>query len=144
MARVLLACGLVAMLTACGGGTAGEVAAPEVIDFKAAVEVSPTQPVAGRRVSFTLELKSGCNKRQETDIVLRVESQDGTRVMYQETWDAVDFDPAEVWNLTQGFVADTDPGKQTWRVRIVVKDHGTGLVLHEEDAARVNFTGTAL
>ena len=91
-------------------------------------------------MSFTLEVTSGCNRARETDVVLRVMSQDGTRVMYEQVWDLVEFEPTEVWNLTQGFVADSDPGKAPWKVRIVVRDHDTGTVLHEQDAAQLKFS----
>ena len=126
-------------LVGCGLGEEKPAARPDVFEFKAAVVVTPEKPVPGRRVSLNVELVSACNKKVETDIVMRVVDSAGTRVMYEQTWSSVDFQPTEVWNLSQGFLADSDAAKHQWKVTLLVLNHESGAKLYERDALALDF-----
>ena len=106
--------------------------------FNAKVAVNPTQPISNQRVSFTLEVTSSSNRELKTDIVLKVVSPTG-ETMYESKWDDVLFHENEVWNLTQGFLPDSNAARTAWAVQIVVKDHATHEVLYDQAAATLDF-----
>jgi hypothetical protein len=140
MVKGIVALGVLTLAVAGCGGTVGAV--PDdfaTYKFDAKVAVNPTQPLANKRVSFTLEVTSSSNRAVKTDIVLKVISAQG-ETMYQSNWDDVLFHENEVWNLTQGFLPDSNAAKTAWNVQITVRDHATGDVLFDQAAARLDFT----
>ncbi len=127
-----------AVLAGCGGDISKLATDDVVYDFQASLITTPSAPTVGGRVSMNLDLTSNSNRDLNADIVLRVVGMDG-RVMYQQVWSAVDFKQGENWNLTQGFYPDSDAGQQGWKVELLVRDHGKGTTLFDEDVAQLNF-----
>ena len=139
MFKGIVTLGFLCVLTGCAGGEAGALPDDFVTyKFDATVAVNPTQVEANKRVSFTLEVTSSSNRDVKCDVVLKVVSADG-ETMYESKWDDVLFHEHEVWNLTQGFLPDSNAGKKAWTVQIVVKDHATGEVLYDKAAATLDF-----
>jgi hypothetical protein len=131
---------LLLALTGCGGGVAGELPADSVsYKFEAKVAVNPVAPQPNSRVNFYLEVTSASTHAVETDITLSVVSKEN-EVMYESVWNEVLFHENEVWNLTQGFLADSDAARKSWAVRIVVKNRKTGEVLFNQTIATLDFT----
>jgi hypothetical protein len=130
---------LLVALAGCGNGVAG--ALPEDLvtyKFDAKVAVNPSAPQANRRVNFNLEVTSSSNKAVKTDIVLKVVSQEG-ETMYESIWNDVLFHEGEVWNLTQGFLADSDAARKPWAVKITVKNLETNALLFDQSIATLDF-----
>ena len=125
-------------LAGCGGDVGSLPADSVTYKFDAKVAVNPTQPVANERLTFVLEVTSASNREVKTDVVLKVVSAD-SETMYESKWDEVLFHENEVWNLTQGFLPDSNAAKKAWTVQIVVKDHVTGEVLYDQAAAKLDF-----
>jgi hypothetical protein len=102
---------LAAFLLLVGSGCVGEYSStPEELaryEWVAEVKVNPTLPVAGRPLSFNLELTSRSNTLVVVDIALRAHRADGT-LLHEQVWRGVKFHPEEVWNLTQGFITSTN------------------------------------
>ena len=140
MGKGLIAVGVLALaLTGCGGGVVGELPADSVsYKFDAKVAVNPTQPQANKRVNFNLEVTSSSNTSVKTDIVLKVVSKEG-ETMYESAWNDVLFHENEVWNLTQGFLADSDAARKPWGVKIVVTNIATKEVLYDQTIATLDF-----
>lgn len=139
MLKGMVTLGVLTLAVAGCGGTVGTVPDDFVTyQFDAKVAVNPTQPLANKRVSFTLEVTSTSNRSVQTDIVLKVISAAGV-TMYQSTWDDVLFHENEVWNLTQGFLPDSNAAKTAWNVQITVREHATGNVLFDQSAAKLDF-----
>ena len=139
MLKGIVTLGFLTLAVAGCRGAVGEL--PEdfvTYKFEAKVAVNPTQPLANKRVSFNLEVTSSSNRAVKTDIGLKVINPSG-ETMYQSTWDEVLFHENEVWNLTQGFLPDSNAGKSAWDVQITVKDHATGNVLFNQSAAKLDF-----
>ncbi len=130
---------LLLALAGCGGGEVGALPADLVTyKFDAKVAVNPTAPLANRRVSFNLEVTSSSNKAVKTDIVLKVVSKEG-ETMYQSVWNEVLFHEGEVWNLTQGFLPDSDAARKPWAVKIIVKNLETNALLFDQSIATLDF-----
>ena len=129
---------LLLALTGCQG-LAGDIPA-DVITYKfgARVAVNPTSPQINQRVSLNLEVTSASSVSVKTDIILTVISKEN-ETMYTSNWESVLFHENEVWNLTQGFLADSDANRKPWAVKILVKNHETGEILFNESIATLDF-----
>lgn len=129
---------LLLALTGCRG-VAGDLPADVITyRFDAKVAVNPTAPQANRRVNFNLEITSSSNKSVKTDVVLKVVSKEN-ETMAEVVWTDVLFHENEVWNLTQGFLADSDAGRKPWAVKIVVTNRETNAVLFDQSIATLDF-----
>jgi hypothetical protein len=106
--------------------------------FDAHVAVNPTQPVPQQRVSFVLEVTSSSNREVRTDVLLKVVSSDG-ETAYESKWDNVLFHENEVWNLSQGFLPDSNAGKKAWAVQITVQVHETHEILFDQAVSKLDF-----
>ncbi len=140
MFKGIVTVGFLALVASGCGGEAG--ALPQAVvsyKFDAKVAINPTQPVAKERVSFSLEVTSSSNAAVKTDIILKVVNAKN-ETQYESNWDNVLFHENEVWNLTQGFLPDSNAINAAWTVQIVVKDHATGEVLFDQAAAKLDFT----
>lgn len=111
-----------------------------VYNFAATVAVNPTQLLASQHVSLSLEVTSSSNRAVQADVVLKVISNE-KETMYQSRWLDLAFHEHEVWNLTQGFLPDSDAAKKTWVVQIRVTEHATGRVLYDQAVAPLDFKG---
>ncbi len=129
---------LLLALTGCRGEVGALPSDFVTYRFEAKVAVNPIQPVPNSRVSFNLEVTSASSKSVKTDIVLRVVSQQN-EVMYESMWNDVLFHENEVWNLTQGFLADSDAARKPWAVKILVKNLDTNEVLFDQSIATLDF-----
>jgi hypothetical protein len=96
----------VVLVSACVGETSSTPEELARYDWVAQVKVNPTAPIAGRSLSFNLELTSRSNTTVVVDIALRARRTDGS-LMHEQVWSGVKFHPEEVWNLTQGFLTST-------------------------------------
>jgi hypothetical protein len=96
----------VVMMTGCVGEYSSTPEELARYEWVAQVQVNPTAPVAGRSLSFNLELTSRSNTTVVVDIVLRAHRADGT-LLHEQVWSGITFHPEEVWNLTQGFLTST-------------------------------------
>jgi hypothetical protein len=139
MGKGLASLGLLALVCTLGcRGVAGDLPTDLITyKFDGKVLVNPAQPVTNKRVSINLELTSASARSVQTDIVLKVVSKEAT--MYESTWDKVLFHENEVWNLTQGFLPDSDANKKPWQVQIQIRDHDSGQVLYDQALARLDF-----
>lgn len=99
--------------------------------FEATVAVSPARPIAGQRVNFNIEVVSDSNTQLLTDVELRVLN-DQQKVMYQQLWADVVFEPADTWNLTEGYLPDTTV-RTAHRVEISVREKSSGELLYRND-----------
>ena len=130
---------LLLALTGCGNGVAGDLPADAVkYKFGATLVINPTAPQANRRVNFALEVTSESNRAVKTDIFLKVVSQEG-ETMYESVWNDVVFHENEIWNLTQGFVPDSDAGRKPWMVKILVRNQDTHEPLFDQSIATLDF-----
>lgn len=130
---------LLLALTGCQAGVAGNVPADFVTyKFDATVLVNPTQPQVNQRVSFTLEVTSDSSVSVKTDIELTVISKEG-ETMYESTWNEVLFHENEVWNLSQGFLADSDAARKPWAVNLLVRNHASRAILFNQSIATLDF-----
>lgn len=136
----LIALSLLA-LAACGGDISKLPADDAHFDFDAQLLTTPAQPTVGARVDLNLDVTSVSNRDVKTDLVLRVVGADG-HIMYQQVWEAVQFNQGEDWNLTQGFFPDSDAGTQKWHVELLVRDHAKGTILFDEAIAQLDFNKT--
>jgi hypothetical protein len=126
-------------LAACGPGSIGTIPTDQAhYDFDAQLLTTPAQPTIGARVDMNLDVTSTSNRDVKTDVVLRVVGADG-RVMYQQVWDAVQFNQGEDWNLTNGFYPDSDAGDQKWKIELLVRDHTSQNILFDEAVAQLDF-----
>ena len=129
---------LLLALPACKG-EAGALPADVVsYKFNAKVAVNPTQPRASQHVSFNLEVTSASNASVKTDIVLKVVSKEN-ETMYESVWNDVYFHESEVWNLTQGFLPDSDAARKPWAIMILVRNRDTSEVLYNQSIATLDF-----
>ncbi|MCU0700879.1 MAG: hypothetical protein MUC96_30600 [Myxococcaceae bacterium] len=111
--------GLLLLLTGCVGEYSSTPEELARYEWVAQVKVNPTAPVAGRQVSFNLELTSHSNTMVVVDIVLRAHRADGS-LLHEQVWSGVTFRPQEVWNLTQGFITSTsERGNATVSVEVL-------------------------
>jgi hypothetical protein len=99
-------------VTACVGETSSTPEELARYDWVAQVKANPTAPIAGRSLSFNLELTSRSNTTVVVDIALRARRTDGS-LMHEQVWSGVKFRPEEVWNLTQGFITSTSERGET-------------------------------
>lgn len=129
---------LLLALTGCRG-VASELPADLVsYKFEARVAVNPTTPQANRRVSFNLEVISSSTHKVKTDIILKVVSEQN-ETMYESIWNDVLFHENEIWNLTQGFIPDSDAGRKPWLVKILVRNIATNETLYNQSIATLDF-----
>jgi hypothetical protein len=123
------------------GGCLGEAAAtPEELaryEFVADVKVNPSTPIAGRQVSFNLELTSRSNQAVVVDVILRAVRANKTTI-HEQIWRDVSFRPEEVWNLTQGFVSNTNE-KGEASVVIETREAGTEKTLWMGSGPSITF-----
>ena len=124
-------------LTACAG--AADVHTEDVsYKFEAKVAVNPTAPQANQRVLLNLEVTSSSNRPVKTDITLTVLNAEG-QVKYESLWEDVYFHENEVWNLTQGFLPDSDAGKSSWTMRLKVHNKEANVPLLDQSIGTIDF-----
>ena len=129
---------LLLALTGCRGVASDLPSDVVTYKFDAKVSVNPTAPQANRRVSFNLEVTSASSQSVKTDVVLKVVSEQ-KETMYESVWSDVLFHENEVWNLTQGFLAESDAGRKVWAVKLTVKNHATNEILYDQSLATLDF-----
>lgn len=128
-------------LTGCGAGPAGDLgenAKTVTYKFAAKVAVNPTAPMPSQRVLLNLEVTSASTRAVKTDIYLSVVSSEG-ETMYESVWEDVYFHENEVWNLTQGFLANADAAKKAWSVKILVHNKENDLPLFDQSIGTLEF-----
>jgi hypothetical protein len=128
-----------AMLSACGG-TASNLPEDDVrYGFEAKLLVVTATPQPGRRVDFTLDLKSTGNIAVECDVIMRILAVSNGEEIYTQRWERVMFQPNSPWNLSNGFLPATDV-ETTYNVSIEVRRHATGdLLFSDADASQLIF-----
>ena len=126
------------VLAGCGGNIGKLPSDDPHYSFDAQLLMTPMMPTVGARIDLNLDVTSVSNRDVKTDVVLRVVGADG-RVMYQNVWNAVQFNQGEDWNLTQGFYPDSDAGNQKWTIELLVRNHADSSVLFDESIADLNF-----
>jgi hypothetical protein len=126
-------------LAACGPGSISKLPTDDAhYDFDAQLLTSPAQLTVNTRVDLNLDVTSTSNRDVKADLVVKVVGADG-KVMYQQVWQNVQFNQGEDWNLTNGFLPDSDAGQQTWKVEMQVLDHASQTVLFDEDIGQLDF-----
>jgi hypothetical protein len=132
---------LACALSGCGGVVGSLPAEEAVYSFNASVAVTPDKPVEGLRVNLSVEVTSDCSSPVLADVLLKVVS-DADEVLYEQRWDEVNFKPADVWNLNQGF-NPTVVNAASYKVQLQVRRHDTGELLFDQpELGRLTFQGT--
>lgn len=135
---IVTAAFLLLALTGCGG-VAGALPTDDITyKFDATILVNPTVPQANQRVLLNLEVTSSSNRPVKTDIYLKVVSAEG-ETLYESVWNDVYFHEGEVWNLTQGFLPDSDAGKKAWKVNIRVLNQESKLAMYDQSIGTLEF-----
>ena len=125
-------------LTGCGAGVAGDLPTDDIsFKFDAKVAVNPTVPMPNQRVLLNLEVTSASTRAVKTDIYLTVLNQDG-KAVYESLWEDVLFHENEVWNLTQGFLPDSD-AKSSWTVKLRVHNKEANVPLLDRTIGTLDF-----
>lgn len=119
------------LLTGCLGAPMADE--PARYDFSADVRVNPSTPVAGRHLTFNLELSSHSTVPVQVDVFLRAVRADGS-LLHEQEWTGLHFRPEETWNLSQGFLTGTRE-RGPFTVVVEARDASRGEVLWREDAA---------
>lgn len=122
------------LLSGCLG--APSVDEPARYDFSVDVRVNPSTPVAGKHLSFNLELSSHSTVPVQVDVLLRALRADGS-VLHEQAWNGLRFRPEETWNLSQGFLTRT--GERGAFTVVVEARDASGEVLWRENAASGAF-----
>jgi hypothetical protein len=119
-------------LAGCGIGVTSDLEPVEVLpSFSSKVEISPTRPLPGKRVSFNINITNTSDVAVMGKLELEVTSESGKEI-YSQSWDNVSFGPKENWNLTQGFTAGTDTEKVPYYVGLrLVRGDGVELPYYE-------------
>ncbi len=137
--RKALVTGVVLALALVGCGPVADIHTEEVsYKFEATVAVNPTAPQANQRVLLNLEVTSSSNRPVKTDITLTVLNAEG-QVKYESLWEDVYFHENEVWNLTQGFLPDSDAGSSKWTMRLKVHNKEANLPLLDQSIGTIDF-----
>lgn len=131
MCRWKLSIVCLATLLGCGGQIGALPKDNAVKVFEASVVVMPAQPVAGQRVTFDIEVVSDSNLPVLADVELRVLDEQ-SKPTYQQLWRDVVFNPDDTWNLTEGYLPDTNL-RAEHKVEITVREKSSGAVLFRDD-----------
>ena len=74
-------------------------------------------------------------------MLITVVSDDG-QVLYEQRWDEVEFSPADVYSMTQGFNPVTVKA-DSYKLQLQVREHDTGALLFEKpEVTRLVFKAT--
>lgn len=106
------------------------------IEFETGVKVIPAVPVPGRSVSLKLELLLKAERPVVADLELFVRDA-GDRLVYEQYWWSLAFEPKVPWDVTQAFINGTDPQSAPRVVALRLRDPSSGSVLHDAPSSYV-------